>query len=162
AWRGGAGHLAPRAVHLVAGLVVLAPNVFPWYVVWLVPFLPFTPFAPLLAFLGPVAYAYSLFPGHRRAVPRLARLVRGAAGRLRDRARAPRGSSATSRHACGRGMKATVTVPALKEAAVIGDLIRRVPWEAIAEVVVVDNGSTDGTAVVAREAGARVVSEPRR
>ena len=59
-------------------------------------------------------------------------------------------------------MKAVLIVPALNEAAVVGDLVRRVPHDAVAEVVVVDNGSTDATAVVAREAGARVVSEPRR
>lgn len=59
-------------------------------------------------------------------------------------------------------MKAVLIVPALNEAAVVGDLVRRVPRDAIAEVVVVDNGSTDATAVVAQEAGARVVSEPRR
>jgi glycosyltransferase involved in cell wall biosynthesis len=59
-------------------------------------------------------------------------------------------------------MKAILIVPALNEAAVIGDLVRRVPRGAVAEVVVVDNGSTDATAAVAREAGARVVSEPRR
>jgi glycosyltransferase involved in cell wall biosynthesis len=59
-------------------------------------------------------------------------------------------------------MKAVLIVPALNEAAVVGDLVRRVPRDAVAEVVVVDNGSTDRTAVVAREAGARVVSEPRR
>ena len=59
-------------------------------------------------------------------------------------------------------MKAVLIVPALNEAPVIGDLVRRVPRDAVAEVIVVDNGSTDGTAVVAHEAGARVVSEPRR
>ena len=59
-------------------------------------------------------------------------------------------------------MKAVLIVPALNEAAVVGELVRRVPRDAIAEVVVVDNGSTDATAAVAREAGARVVSEPRR
>jgi glycosyltransferase involved in cell wall biosynthesis len=59
-------------------------------------------------------------------------------------------------------MKAVLIVPALNEADVVGDLVRRVPREAVAEIVVVDNGSTDGTAGVAREAGARVVSEPRR
>jgi glycosyltransferase involved in cell wall biosynthesis len=59
-------------------------------------------------------------------------------------------------------MKAVLIVPALNEAAVIGDLVRRTPREILAEVIVVDNGSTDATAVVARDAGARVVSEPKR
>ena len=59
-------------------------------------------------------------------------------------------------------MKAVLIVPALNEAAVVGDLVRRVPRDVIAEVIVVDNGSTDVTAAVAREAGARVVHEPRR
>jgi len=61
-----------------------------------------------------------------------------------------------------RGMKAILIVPALNEAAVVGDLVRRTPRDVIAEVIVVDNGSTDATAAVARDAGARVVSEPRR
>ena len=59
-------------------------------------------------------------------------------------------------------MKAVLIVPALNEAAVIGELVRRVPRDAVSEVIVVDNGSTDQTAAAAREAGARVVSEPRR
>ena len=59
-------------------------------------------------------------------------------------------------------MKAVLIVPALNEAAVVGDLGRRTPRDAIAEVIVVDNGSTDATASVAHDAGARVVSEPRR
>ncbi len=59
-------------------------------------------------------------------------------------------------------MKAFLIIPALNEAAVIGDLVRRTPRDTIAEVIVVDNGSTDATAKVARDAGARVVSEPRR
>ena len=59
-------------------------------------------------------------------------------------------------------MKVVLIVPALNEAPVIGNLVRRVPRDAVAEIIVVDNDSTDGTAVVAREAGARVVSEPRR
>jgi glycosyltransferase involved in cell wall biosynthesis len=57
-------------------------------------------------------------------------------------------------------MKSVLIVPALNEAPVVGDLVRRTPRDLIAEVIVVDNGSTDATARVAREAGARVVSEP--
>ena len=59
-------------------------------------------------------------------------------------------------------MKSVLILPALNEAAMVGDLIRRTPRNLIAEVIVVDNGSTDATAVVAREAGARVVSEETR
>ena len=59
-------------------------------------------------------------------------------------------------------MKTVVIMPALNEAAVVGDLVRRAPRDAVAEVIVVDNASTDETATRARDAGARVVSEPRR
>jgi glycosyltransferase involved in cell wall biosynthesis len=59
-------------------------------------------------------------------------------------------------------MKTVLIMPALNEVAVVGELVRRVPRDVVAEVIVVDNASTDATAVVAREAGARVVSEPRR
>jgi len=59
-------------------------------------------------------------------------------------------------------MKTVLIVPALNEAGAIGELLRRVPRDAVHEVIVVDNGSTDATATVARAAGARVVSEPRR
>jgi glycosyltransferase involved in cell wall biosynthesis len=53
-------------------------------------------------------------------------------------------------------------IPALNEAESLGTLLRQVPPDLFAEIVVVDNGSEDATAEVARAAGARVVSEPRR
>ncbi len=59
-------------------------------------------------------------------------------------------------------MKATLIIPALNEAEAIGPLLRRVPREAVAEVIVVDNGSTDATGAIAADAGARVIGEPRR
>ncbi len=54
-----------------------------------------------------------------------------------------------------------VIIPALDEEEAIGLVLAEIP-PGVAEVVVVDNGSRDRTADVARAAGARVVSEPRR
>jgi glycosyltransferase involved in cell wall biosynthesis len=55
-----------------------------------------------------------------------------------------------------------VIIPALNEEQSIGRVLEALPRELDAEVVVVDNGSTDRTAEIAAERGARVVREPRR
>jgi len=55
----------------------------------------------------------------------------------------------------------SVIIPALNEAESIGGVVRSMPWGAIAECIVVDNGSSDATAAVAAAAGARVVESPR-
>ena len=57
--------------------------------------------------------------------------------------------------------RVSVIIPALNEAESIGVVVRSMPWAQIAECIVVDNGSTDNTAEVASEAGARVVTSPR-
>lgn len=54
----------------------------------------------------------------------------------------------------------SVVIPALNEQDAIGGVVLAVPRDLVDEVIVVDNGSTDGTASVATEAGARVVREP--
>jgi len=62
-------------------------------------------------------------------------------------------------------MKLVVVIPALDEEETVSDVIRRIPRDTPSvgevEVIVVDDGSTDRTAEVAREAGAKVVSHPR-
>ena len=57
-------------------------------------------------------------------------------------------------------VRISVIIPCLNEAEPIGDVVREVLEQGVAEVIVVDNGSTDATAAVARAAGARVVSAP--
>ncbi len=52
-------------------------------------------------------------------------------------------------------------IPALDEEDAIGSVVRAMP-PLVAETIVADNGSRDRTAAAAREAGARVVVEPRR
>lgn len=59
-------------------------------------------------------------------------------------------------------MKASIIIPAMNEAKSIGRVIDEIPMEDVAEVIVVDNGSTDDTAEVAARHDARVVAEPRR
>jgi glycosyltransferase involved in cell wall biosynthesis len=56
----------------------------------------------------------------------------------------------------------SVVVPALNEEEPIAEVVREcLATEIPNEVIVVDNGSSDATAERARQAGARVVSEPR-
>lgn len=60
-----------------------------------------------------------------------------------------------------QGQRIAVLIPALDEAAAIAQVVGAVPpW--VDDILVVDNGSRDDTAARARDAGARVVHEPRR
>jgi glycosyltransferase involved in cell wall biosynthesis len=56
----------------------------------------------------------------------------------------------------------SLIIPALNEAECIGPLLAEIPPGVVQEVIVVDNGSTDGTGDAARVGGAIVVEEPRR
>ncbi len=55
----------------------------------------------------------------------------------------------------------TVIIPALNEVESIGAVVRSMPWSLIAECIVVDNGSTDGTGPAAAAEGARIANSAR-
>ena len=69
-------------------------------------------------------------------------------------------------------MKVSVVIPALNEENAIAKVIADIPKTVclpdghtggiVQEIIVVDNGSTDNTAAVAEQNGARVVNEPKR
>lgn len=58
--------------------------------------------------------------------------------------------------------RTSIIIPAYNEESSIGLVLDALPQEKIHEIIVVDNGSTDATARVAQEHGARVVKEPRK
>jgi glycosyltransferase involved in cell wall biosynthesis len=58
-------------------------------------------------------------------------------------------------------MRVSLIIPALNEADCLPTLLDEVPVGLIHQVIVVNNGSTDQTAEVARMAGALVIDEPR-
>jgi len=60
------------------------------------------------------------------------------------------------------GLSIALVIPALDEEQSIGAVVTAVDRGIVDDLVVVDNGSRDSTAKRAREAGARVVREPRR
>ncbi len=59
-------------------------------------------------------------------------------------------------------MKTAVIIPALNEGGNIYALVSETLRQPVDWVLVVDNGSTDDTAVQAQKAGVQVISEPRR
>ena len=59
-------------------------------------------------------------------------------------------------------MRVSVIIPTRNEAQAIGRFIGDLPADLVAEVIVVDNNSTDGTPEIAARMGARVITEPRR
>jgi glycosyltransferase involved in cell wall biosynthesis len=57
-------------------------------------------------------------------------------------------------------MRVGIIIPARNEASALPRVLAELPRELVTEILVVDNGSTDGTAAAARRAGVRVVAEP--
>jgi alpha-1,6-mannosyltransferase len=152
---------------LTAGLFLMSPN-YAWYFLVLVPFIPLGAGAPawaltLGAFLlyRPIFLPYNdLIWKTLATVPFLLALV---IVRHRAHERVDAGEiEFDGKFDASSVAKTSVVIPCLNEEASIAGVVREVLAQGIDEVIVVDNGSTDATAARAREAGARVVSEPTR
>jgi glycosyltransferase involved in cell wall biosynthesis len=59
-------------------------------------------------------------------------------------------------------MRVSVIIPTHNEAQSIAHVLRDLPSDLVAEVIVVDSNSNDGTPEIAASMGVRVVAEPRR
>ncbi len=62
------------------------------------------------------------------------------------------------RESPSQALEVAVVIPAYNEAESIGFVVRELPRDLVREIIVVDGGSKDGTAELARAAGARVVA----
>ena len=60
------------------------------------------------------------------------------------------------------GPHATIVIPTLNERDAIAAVVREIPRDIAAEIIVADSGSTDGTQQAARAAGARVLDVQQR
>jgi len=59
-------------------------------------------------------------------------------------------------------LRTIVVIPAFNEEKSIASVVNAIPRSQVAEIIVVNNGSTDNTAEVARSAGATVLTEPMK
>ena len=159
---------------VMAALFILSPN-YPWYFLAVVPFLTLGGGAPAWAMtLGAILlYKPAMLPANDLAWKTIATLPFLAAVAVRLlAARVDRGAQLQHESGSAReppamrpstgGAVVSVVIPCLDEQESIAGVVREVLAQGVAEVIVVDNGSCDATAARAREAGARVISEPRR
>jgi hypothetical protein len=178
--------VARYAFLVIGAAIVLSPTVYPWYLVWIVPFLCVFPNRAWILFTGWVALSYWVWVEYDATgvwvlpsgvlaleyLPFYGLLVwdatreRGAAGPVTDYPAAWRGGGpiGDTRGGTPRGegqvLRVSVVIPARNEESSIGLVLDEIPRELIDEVIVVDNGSSDRTAEVARAHGATVVHEP--
>lgn len=172
------GKFSATPIAAIFGVVLLfAPAVNPWYLLWLLPFAvgqkQIWPFAASAAL--PLSYLTGLNLGVESidpfAIHPVAWTMEWAILALAvcfDLVRSVReGKRAMAARPCLpiANPKVAVIIPALNEEASVGNAvtgIRRTLPDSIGCVIVVDNGSSDKTAEVARAAGAMVVLQPER
>jgi hypothetical protein len=173
--------IARFAFVVIGAALLLSPTVYPWYLVWIVPFLCVFPSRAWLAFTCLIGLSYWVWilyestgawmlPNWVLALEYLpfyglllwdarASTARPAAGVVDGAPAASGGGVIGDRTRRADQLAVSVVIPARNEEASIGLVLDEIPRDAVAEVIVVDNGSTDRTAEVAREHGATVVHE---
>jgi hypothetical protein len=150
-----------RSCLLVLGTLLLCLSyVQPWHALWLLPFFPLVRAPAWLWLTGTLPLLY-LFGVDERLPPWVRVVVYGgfalaAAASFALRRRPP----VVEQEPIDRP-RVVAIIPALDEAESLPGVLRDVP-EAVAEVVVVDGGSSDATKELAEAAGAKVVVEARR
>lgn len=162
---------------IVFGAILLfAPTVNPWYLLWVLPFAvgrrEITPYVASMVL--PLSYLTGLnlddlSLGDFDVHPAALWIERGALAAAigYDIVRAWRTSPSPNTTALEpiKDPRVAVIIPALNEEASIGQTVSGILEAApqgLSQVIVADNGSDDGTAQVARGAGAVVVYEPER
>lgn len=156
-----AEQVARSCLLVLGGLLLVVDYVQPWHALWLTPFLAVA-WAPGWLWLSgalPLAYVVKAVG----PLPLWASLaIYGPVGlaalwRLR-----PRRSPAPAPPPLPPRPRVAAVIPALDEEVALRGLLAEWPAGVADVVIVVDGGSRDATAAVARAAGARVVVEPRR
>jgi len=154
--------VARTCLLVLGGLLLASANLQPWYTLWLLPFLAITA-APAWLWLSgtlPLLYVYSLhggLPWWVRVVVYVPFVALALARLL-----VPRRSLASRPLPLAAGARVTAVIPVIDEAESLPLVLSEFAAGSVETIVVVDGGSTDGTAELARAAGALVVLEPRR
>ncbi|MFN0155680.1 MAG: glycosyltransferase [Gaiella sp.] len=151
-----------------SGLVVLgamllgAAYLQPWYALWLLPFLVVTPGPAWLWLTGTLPLLYVF--GIEQSLPVWIRVAIYGPFLLLCvlRLTRVRGDDVMALRPLPEHARVAVVIPVIDEAEALPGVLASIPHHLVDEIVVVDGGSTDGTVQLARDAGARVVEEPRR
>ncbi len=154
--------LARTLLLLLGATLLVATLLEPWYALWLLPALVIVPAPGWLYLTGvlPLLYLNGLhdrLPGWVPAVLYLP-LAGWAIWRVAAQRRLPRASLPS----LPEPPRIVAIVPALNEADALPGVLEELSRQGLDEVIVVDGGSTDATAAVAKRAGARVVLEGGR
>ena len=181
--------LAGAALLALGGAIACAPVVHPWYLLWPLVLVPLAPSAALVAWslTAPLAY-HVLYPAFGNAPVQsgnwgwqgieMAPVALGAAWdvrrwrQARTREAAPQALPSNDLEPASP-LRTALVMPVLdEEASLPGVFADLAPWrrdvtshtdDALLDtIVVVDNGSCDGSATIARDHGAIVLQEPAR